>query len=100
MWNEVLSSVGAQDMDTSGFQVSDLDDAEFYWKNDQLELGAVFGPGINTRTSPTAFGDLEMWISGENPILLEHEEDRETLLPQRESLRDKHERLDCREVVY
>ena len=30
--DEVLSSVGAQDMDTSGHQVSaDLDDIEFYW---------------------------------------------------------------------
>ena len=26
---KVLSSVGAQDMDTSGYQVSDLDDVEF-----------------------------------------------------------------------
>ena len=31
MRDEVFSSVGAQDMDTSGYQVSaDLDDVEFY----------------------------------------------------------------------
>ena len=30
MKDEVLSSEGAQDMDTSGYQVSDLDDVEFY----------------------------------------------------------------------
>ena len=29
MRDEVLSSVGAQDMDKSGYQVSDLDDVEF-----------------------------------------------------------------------
>ena len=30
--DDVLSSVGAQDMDPSGYQVStDLDDVEFYW---------------------------------------------------------------------
>ena len=33
MRDEVLSSVGAWDMDTSGYQVSaDLDDVEFYWE--------------------------------------------------------------------
>ena len=31
MGNEVLSSVGAQYMDTSGYQLSDLDDTEFQW---------------------------------------------------------------------
>ena len=30
MRDELLSSVGAQDMDTSGYQVSDLDYVEFY----------------------------------------------------------------------
>ena len=33
MKDEVLSSVGAQDMDTSGYQVSDLDNVEFQWEN-------------------------------------------------------------------
>ena len=33
MRDEVLSSVGAQDMETSGYQVSDLDDMEFYLEN-------------------------------------------------------------------
>ena len=34
---EVLSSVGAHDMDTSGYQVSaGVDDFEFHWENDQL----------------------------------------------------------------
>ena len=30
MRDKVLSSVGAQDMDTSGYQVSDLDAVDFY----------------------------------------------------------------------
>ena len=42
MRDQVLSSVVAQDMDTSGYQVSDLDDVEFYWGNDQLDVDAVF----------------------------------------------------------
>ena len=38
MRDEVLPRVGAQDMETSGYQVSDLDDVDFYWENDQLDL--------------------------------------------------------------
>ena len=62
MRDEVLSSVGAQEgLDTSGYQVSaDLDEVEFYWKNDQLDVDAVSSPGVDTRFSPTAFDDLEM----------------------------------------
>ena len=42
MRDEVLSSAGAQDFDTIGYQVSaDLDDVEFYWENDQLDVDAA-----------------------------------------------------------
>ena len=77
MGDAVLSSVGAQDMDTSGYQVSaDLDDVEFSWENDQLDVVAVFKSGIDTPFSPTAFDDLEMGSSAENPIQLDEEEDK------------------------
>ena len=33
MRDEVFSIVGAQDLDSSGYQVSDLDDIEFNWEN-------------------------------------------------------------------
>ena len=77
--DEVLSSVGAQGgLNTSGYQVSaDLDDVEFYWQNDQLDVDSVFQPGINTLFSPTAFDDLEMGGSAENPILVVEVEDKE-----------------------
>ena len=83
MRDEVLPSVGAQKgLDTSGYQVSaDLDDVEFYWENDQLDVGAVFRPGIDTLFSPTAFDDLEMGGSAENPILLDEEKDKENSPP-------------------
>ena len=48
MRDEVLSSVGAQETDTSGYQVSDLGDVENHWKNYQLDVQAVFRPGIDT----------------------------------------------------
>ena len=68
MRDNVHSSVGAQDLDTSGYQVSsDLDDVEFYWEKDQLDVDAVSRPGIDTPFSPTTFDDLEMGGSAETP---------------------------------
>ena len=48
MRDEVLSSVGAHDLDTSSYQVSDLEDIEFNWENSQLDMDSVFRPGIGT----------------------------------------------------
>ena len=52
MGDEVLSSVGAQDLDTSSYQVSSLEDIEFNCRNSQLDMDAVFRPGIEN--SPPA----------------------------------------------
>ena len=81
MRDDILSSVGAQDMDTSGYQVSELDDFEFYWEKDQLDVNAVFRRGIDALFSQTAFDDLEMGGSAENPFLLDEEEDKENSSP-------------------
>ena len=82
MRDKVLSSAGAHDMDTSGYHVSaDLDHVEFYWKIDQLDVDAVSRPGMDSLFSPTAFDDLEMVGSAENPILLDEEEDKEISPP-------------------
>ena len=48
MRDEVLSSVGAQDLDTSSYQVSDLEDIDFNWENSQLDMDLVFQTGIDT----------------------------------------------------
>ena len=77
MRDGVLSSVGAQDLDTSSYQLSDLEDIEFNWENSQLDVDSVFRPGIDTTFSPTVFDDLLMGDgSVENPIVL-NEEDKE-----------------------
>ena len=47
MRDEVLSRVGAQDLDTSSYQVSDLEDIEFNWENSHLDMDAVFRPSID-----------------------------------------------------
>ena len=77
MRDEVLSSVGAQDLDTSSYQVSDLQDIEFNWEKTQLDMDAVIRPGIDSLFSPTTFGELSMEGSVENPIVLDEEEDKE-----------------------
>ena len=81
MREEVLSSVGAQDLDTSSYQVSDLEDIEFNLENSQLDMDAVFRPSIDIPFSPTTFDDLSMEGSVENPIVLDEEEDNENAAP-------------------
>ena len=69
-------------MNTSSYQVSDLEDIEFNWENSQLEMDAVFRPGIDTPFSPNTFDDLLMGDgSVENPIVLDEEEDKENAPP-------------------
>ena len=88
MRDEVLSSVGVQDLDTSSYQVSDLEDIEFNWENSQLEMDAVFRPGIDTPFSPTTFDDLLMGDgSVENPNVLDEEKDKENVPTTPESVR-------------
>ena len=81
MREEVLSSVAAQDLHTSSYQLSDLEDSEFNWESDQLDLDAVFRPGTDTPFSVTTFDDLSMEGSVENPIVLDEEEDKENTPP-------------------
>ena len=76
--DEVFSSVGAQDLHTSSYQVSHLEVIDFNWENSQLDMDAAFRPGIDTPFSPTTFDDLLLGDgSVENPIVLDAEEDKE-----------------------
>ena len=78
MREEILSSVGAQDLDTSSYQVSDLEDIEFNWEDSHWDMDAVFRPGVDTPFSPTTFDDLlKADGSVENSIVLDEEEDKE-----------------------
>ena len=81
MRDEVLSSVGAQDFDTSSYQVSELEDIEFNWEDSQLDMDVVSRPGTDTPFSPTTFDDLSVGESVEDPIVLDEEEDKENSLP-------------------
>ena len=97
MRHEVLSSVGAQDLDTSSYQVSDLKDIEFNWEDSQLDMDAVFRPGLDTHFSPTNFDDLSMGGSVENPIVLDEKQNKEnstyTLSTPESAIPTEHPRL-------
>ena len=50
----VVSNVGAQDMETSEYQLSDLIDVEFHREIGHLEADALFRPGIDTPYTPSS----------------------------------------------
>ena len=58
MREEVLSSVGANDIDRSGYQKSDQDDVELYFENGRADVEGVFRPGIET---PFRLQFLAIW---------------------------------------
>ena len=76
MREDMLAKVGAHNTDTIGYQVSDLDNFDFYRETDQLDVHDVSRPGIDTPVSPTTLDDLKMGGSAENPIRLDEEEDK------------------------
>ena len=57
MRDEVLSILGAQDLNTISYQLTDLEYIEFNWENSQLEMDVVFRPGLDTHFSPFTFDD-------------------------------------------
>ena len=76
MREEVIASARAQLVDTSGYEITDLEDIELFWENPLVESDAVFGPRIDSPFWPTAFKDLEIGASSENTSLLDEEEDK------------------------
>ena len=82
MREKVLSSVGAQDTDTSGYELSDSKDIEFSWEYPAADVDSVYRPGIDTLFSPSIFGDFQMEGStAANPIIVDNEEDEENSAP-------------------
>ena len=81
MKDEVLFSLGVQELDTSSYQLTDLEGIEFNWENSQLDIDAEFRPGLDTPVSPNTFDDLSMEGSYGNPIVLDEEEDKKNASP-------------------
>ena len=95
MRDEVPSNVGAQDMDRSVYQLSDLDVVEFSWENAQLDADAVFRPGIVT---PCHQQHLTTWrwkVPHKTPFCSTKRRTKKTLLQEHQSLRDQQNSLQC-----
>ena len=74
MREEVLSSVAAQDTDTRGYELSDLEDIEFSWEDPAVDMDSVYRPGIDTPFSSSIFDDFQMEGStAANPIIVDDE---------------------------
>ena len=82
MREEVLSSVGAQDTDTCGYELSELEDIEFSWEDPAVDMDSVYRPGIDTPFSPSFFDNFQMEGSNAaNPRIVDDEEDKENSAP-------------------
>ena len=77
----VLSSVGAQDTDTRGCEVSDLENIEFSWEDPAVVMDSVYRPGIRKPFSPSLFEGFEMGSTAANPIIFDDEEDKKISAP-------------------
>ena len=71
MWSDLLSCLGARDVHTSWYQVSNPEDFDFLWEDPELNVDAVFQPGIDTFFPRSNFNDFEMGSMAKNPILVD-----------------------------
>ena len=78
---EVFSSVGAQDTDTRGHELSDLEDIEFSWEDPALGMDSVYRPGFDTLFSPSILDNFQIRSTAANPIIVGDEEDKENSAP-------------------
>ena len=95
---EVLSSVGAQEgLATSGYQVSaDLDDVDFYSETNQLDVDAVFRPGIDTPFHQQRLTTSRWQVQQKTPFCLTKRKTKRALLQQQhQSLREQHDPRPC-----
>ena len=79
---EVLSSVGAQDADTRGHELFDLEDIEFSREDSAVDMCSVYRPGIDGPFFPSIFVDFQ--IEGSTtakPIKVDDEADKENSDP-------------------
>ena len=89
---EVFSIVGAQDTDTSGYELSDLEDIEIGWEDPAVDINCVYQPGIDTPFSPTIFQIFSMGSTAANPILVDHKENKENSAPTTTTTKSESER--------
>ena len=100
MRDEVLSKVGAQDINTSSYQVPDLEDIEFNWEKSQLDMDAVFRPIIDAPFVQQHLTIFRWGVQLKTRLWWTKRKTRRILLHQHPSLPDPEKLPDCREVVH
>ena len=99
MREEVLSSVEAQNLNTSSNQVSDLEDIEFNWECSQLDMDTVFRLSIDTPILQLHLTIYRWRDQLKTPLYrMKRKTRRITLLQQHPSLSDPQNLQGCREV--
>ena len=79
---ELLSNVGAQDNNSSGYELSYLEDLEFTRKDPAVSMDSVYRPGLDTLISSSNFDDFQMEGStAANTKMVDDEEDKENSDP-------------------
>ena len=73
MREEVPSCVGAQDTDTSLYELSDQAGIEFGWENPAVAMDSVYQHEIDTPFSPSIFDNFQMGSTAANPIFIDDE---------------------------
>ena len=63
-------------METSGYQMLDLEDVQFYWEELVSNIDAVFQPIIASPFSHSTFNGFKMSSKAEEPILIYKEQDK------------------------
>ena len=81
MPDDVLSSVGVQNMHTSGYQVSDLEDNEANWEDVDLNMDAKFRTSLGTPFGCSVYNAFEIGSMAENAILIDKQHDKENSHP-------------------
>ena len=73
--DEVISSLGAQDFDTSGYQMSYLEDIGLYWGDPDPKMDSLVTTDRHYLFLP-ASNDIEMCSVVENLNLIDDEENK------------------------
>ena len=74
---KVLFGVGAQDTDTRGYELSDLEDIELRWEDLAVDMESVYQDGIDTSLSPSIHDIFQTRSATSIPVIVDDEEDKE-----------------------
>ena len=79
--DEKLSSIGAQEMETGGYQVSDLEEFRCHWEDLDFSMKTNLRRGVDTTCSPSTINDVHIGSMAGNPIPIDEKENKANSAP-------------------